>query len=31
VLSGCKSLGPAFPPDPTPFPADFDRADCCLD
>jgi hypothetical protein len=30
VLSGCKSLGPAFPSDPTPPPPDFDRADCCI-
>jgi hypothetical protein len=31
VLGACQSLGPLFPPDPTPFPPDFDRADCCLD
>ena len=30
ALSGGKSLGPTFPPDPTPFPPDFDRADCCF-
>lgn len=26
---GCASLGPMFPPDPTPPPPDFDRSDCC--
>jgi hypothetical protein len=29
VLGGCQSLGPVFPPDPTPSPPDFDRSDCC--
>jgi hypothetical protein len=29
VIWGCASTGPMFPPDPTPFPPDFDRSDCC--
>jgi predicted small lipoprotein YifL len=29
VLTGCASMGPMFPPDPTPPPPDFDRSDCC--
>jgi hypothetical protein len=29
VLGACQSMGPFFPADPTPFPPDFDRADCC--
>jgi predicted small lipoprotein YifL len=29
AMGGCASTGPLFPADPTPFPPDFDRSDCC--
>lgn len=29
AVGGCASMGPLFPADPTPFPPDFDRSDCC--
>jgi hypothetical protein len=29
AIGGCASAGPFFPKDPTPFPPDFDRSDCC--